>query len=402
MKVLFVHQNFPGQFKHVAQALAADPANKICALALRDLGRNDGVGVHAYTLNRGSTPKLHPWVSEVEAKLIRAEAAYDAAKLMAFDGFTPDVIVAHPGWGESLLLKEVWPKAKLLIYCEFYYGATDVQFDPEFVDTSLNDPARLRVKNMNQLLHFDIADAAISPTAWQKSLYPEFFQPKISVIHEGIDTRKLLPNPQARLKIGGRIFSKQDQVITFINRNLEPYRGYHVFMRALPELLARNPKAHVMIVGGDGVSYGRKPPQGESWKQIFLGEVADRIDMSRVHFLGKIPYEFFVALMQLSSLHVYLTYPFVLSWSTLEAMSCGCAIVGSKTPPVEEVITHGENGLLVDFFDGDALIDAVSGLLQKRGFAQRLGKAARETAVNNYDLETICLPKTLALIRSLA
>lgn len=402
MKVLFVHQNFPGQFKHVAQALAADPANKIRALALRDLGRNDGVGVHAYTLNRGSTPKLHPWVSEVEAKLIRAEAAYDAAKLMAFDGFTPDVIVAHPGWGESLLLKEVWPKAKLLIYCEFYYGATDVQFDPEFVDTSLNDPARLRVKNMNQLLHFDIADAAISPTAWQKSLYPEFFQPKISVIHEGIDTRNLLPNPQARLKIGGRIFSKQDQVITFINRNLEPYRGYHVFMRALPELLARNPKAHVMIVGGDGVSYGRKPPQGESWKQIFLGEVADRIDMSRVHFLGKIPYEFFVALMQLSSLHVYLTYPFVLSWSTLEAMSCGCAIVGSKTPPVEEVITHGENGLLVDFFDGDALIDAVSGLLQKRGFAQRLGKAARETAVNNYDLETICLPKTLALIRSLA
>lgn len=401
MNVLFIHQNFPGQFKHLARVLCEDKRNDVRALAQKDYGWSRIMPVHLYEMPRPSTPRLHPWTSEIEAKLIRGEAVYGAALKLKGSGFEPDLIIAHPGWGESLFLKEVWPKAKLLIYCEFFYTSADIVFDPEFLDASLNDPARLRVKNMNQLLHFDLADAAIAPTAWQRSLYPEPFRNRIKVVHEGIDTAKLFPNPKAALKIGGKTFSRKDQVVTFINRNLEPYRGYHVFMRALPDLLSRNPEAHVIIVGGDDTGYGRRHPEGASWKEIFFAEVADHIDKRRVHFLGKIAYEYFVALMQISSAHVYLTYPFVLSWSMLEAMACGCAIVGSKTPPVQEVITHGKNGLLVDFFDGDALVRNVTSLLNNQSYAEKLGKAARETIIQHYDLKKICLPKTLSILRAL-
>ncbi len=409
MRILLIHQNFPGQFKHLAPFLAADPANEVVAFSMQKDAPEKwhGIRIIRYRANRGTTPKIHPWVGDFETKAIRGEAAFRAALALRESGFTPDVIVAHPGWGESLFLKDVWPTAKLGIYCEFYYHAAgaDTGFDPEFPIKDLGEMCRLRLKNLNNLLHFEVADAGISPTHWQASTFPEPFRSKITVVHDGIDCDAIAPNPSVSLTLNGSLkLTRKDEVITFVNRNLEPYRGYHIFMRALPEILRHRPNARVLIVGGDDVSYGARPAEGKKWKDIFFSEVKDRIaphDLQRVHFLGNIPYEYFIPLLQLSTVHVYLTYPFVLSWSLLEAMSAGCAIVASDTKPLHEPIEHDVTGRLVDFFDVPRLAHEVVQLLDQPQERQRLGLRAREFARQHYDLKSVCLPRQLEWVKRL-
>jgi glycosyltransferase involved in cell wall biosynthesis len=400
MKILFVHQNFPGQFKYLAAKLGQSPGDEVAAMTMNTFNAMDDVEVLRYQPTRGTSKTIHPWVGETETKVIRAEAALRQALELKARGFYPDLIIAHPGWGESLFLKEVWSAAKLLIYCEFYYRTegTDTGFDPEFGTTDVNDRCRVRMKNVNNLLHFEIADAGLSPTEWQRSTYPEPFRSKIHVVHDGIDTQKAQPNPKVRVKIGEQVLTRADEVITFVNRNLEPYRGYHIFMRALPEILRHRPEATVLIVGGDDVSYGAKPSGGQTWKQRFFDEVRDQIDTDRVHFLGKVPYGSLIALLQLSSVHVYLTYPFVLSWSLLEAMSCACAIVASDTQPLHEAIIHDQTGMLTPFFDADALASQVIALLKDPQKRQELGRAARQFIIEHYDLREVTLPKLLQMV----
>src|SRR3989338_2799252 len=409
MNILFIHQNFPGQFKFLAPALAAQ-GHDVRAFTMQKIaaGEWQGVKLTHYQPSRGTAPNVHPWVSDFETKTIRGEACFRAALKLKERGFTPDVIIAHPGWGESLFLKDAWPQAKLGIYCEFYYHpqGADVGFDPEFPARDAGDVCRLRLKNLNNLLHFEIADSGISPTHWQASTFPEPFRSRITVVHDGIDTEAIAPNPAVSLTLNGDlVLTKQDEVITFVNRNLEPYRGYHIFMRALPELLKRRPGARVLIVGGEEVSYGARPEGDKKWKDIFAGEVRPQIpdaDWARVHFLGNVPYQYFIPLLQLSTVHVYLTYPFVLSWSLLEAMSVGCAIVASDTQPLREAIRHDDTGRLVGFFDVAGLANEVCALLGDPAARQRLGANARAFAQANYDLKTFCLPKQLQWVEELA
>ena len=366
-----------------------------------------GVRVHPYLVGRGTSANTHAWVADFESKVIRAQACFDAALRLKADGFTPQVIIAHPGWGESMFLKDVWPQAKLGIYCEFYYHpyGADVGFDGEFTSTNAADACRVRLKNANNLLHFETADAGLSPTHWQASTFPAAFAQHITVAHDGIDTQAVAPNPAVSLTLNGTLtLTRSDEVITFVNRNLEPYRGYHILMRALPEILQRRPNARVLIVGGDGVSYGVRPPGGQKWKDVFANEVRPRIsasDWSRVHFLGTIAHPHFLALLQLSRVHVYLTYPFVLSWSLLEAMSAGCAIVASNTQPLQEAIVQDQTGRLVDFFDVQGLATEVCSLLDDSQLRQRLGAQARAFACANYDLKMVCLPRQLAWVQAL-
>ena len=416
MNILFIHQNFPGQFKFLAPALVKQ-GHSVRAMTMQktEAMQWQGVQLVNYTSKRGSTPNVHPWVSDFETKTIRAEACFKAALQMKQQGYTPDVIVAHHGWGESLFLKEVWPEAKLGIYCEFFYHqhGADVGFDPEFPATDEGEVCRLRLKNLNNLLHFEIADAGISPTHWQASTFPEPFKNKISVVHDGIDTQAVAPNSAVSLTLKmatgqDLVLTRKDEVITFVNRNLEPYRGYHTFMRALPQLLKERPNARVLLVGADDVSYGARPDAAKygaaKWRDIFANEVRGQIsdaDWQRVHFLGQVPYHFFIPLLQLSTVHVYLTYPFVLSWSLLEAMSAGCAIVASDTEPLREAIVHNETGMLVNFFDPSALAQSVCELLNNPEERTRLGANARAFAQANYDLQTVCLPKQLEWVAQL-
>jgi len=412
MNILFVHQNFPGQFKHLAPALAQE-GHRVVALHINDSPAMAGVEMVRYAVTGKTSSHTHRWLSDLETKTVRAEAAWQAARQLCEQGFVPDVIVAHPAWGESLFLHQVWPQARLGIYCEFFYRASgaDVGFDPEFGVPDESSACRLQMKNANYELHFPRAHAGLSPTHWQASLFPEPFASRVSVIHDGIRTDQIQPDPNAQIRLhspqGGVSLSRADELITFVNRNLEPYRGYHQFMRALPAILKARPQARVLIIGGNEVSYGAAPPAGlqgqaQTWRDIFLNEVKDELDLSRVHFVGKVPYADYLRVLQVSTVHVYLTYPFVLSWSLLEAMSAGCAIVASDTAPVREAITDGQTGRLVDFFQPQALAQQVIDLCQDPAERARLGAQARASAVQHYDLHTHCLPQQVAWVHRLA
>lgn len=403
-----LHQNFPGQFLHLAPALV-EREHEVHALVLRKEvpAEWSGVHLHSYAPARGNAKGIHPWLLDLESKTIRGDAVFRKCLQMRDDGFTPDIVLAHPGWGESLFVKDVWPDAKLGLYCELHYSETgnDVNFDPEFINSDPGNVCRLRLKNVNNQLHFDIADAAVSPTEFQANTFPESFRSKISVIHDGIDTQRIAPNLNVTYEVNSELTLRQsDEVITFVNRNLEPYRGYHVFMRALPQILKSRPNAQVVIVGADGVSYGKRAPDGKTWKQIFLDEVHGQIapdDWERVHFVGTLSRFQFTQVLQISSVHVYLTYPFVLSWSLLEAMSVECAIVASDTAPVQEFIEHDKTGVLTPFFDQQQLVDNISLLLDNPEKRAAMGKAAREEILRKYDLKTVCLPNMLDWVEAL-
>ncbi|MES2144740.1 MAG: glycosyltransferase [Pseudomonadota bacterium] len=405
MKVLFVHQNFPGQFLHLAPELRRRGHQ---VLVLTDVGNTQDTDLPLVRY-RHDAPAVDPAQTRLGRKYTTMSdrgvtVARAAQKLRQRDGYVPDVIIGHSGWGETLFLKEVWPEARLVVYAEFYYRGTgaDVGFDPEFGAAGF-DQVMIAQGRAAHLAHAIVhADLAVSPTEWQADTHPGLLRTRVQVIHDGVDTDAVTPDAAAFVDLpGGRRITAGDEVLTFVNRNLEPYRGYHIFMRALPGVLGARPDAQVVIVGGEGVSYGAAPKDRTGWKDVFLDEVRDRLDMSRVHFIGKVPYQTFRALMQVTRVHAYLTYPFVLSWSMLEAMSAGAVVVGSRTAPVSEVITDGVNGRLVDFFDVAGWAATLSDCLARPKAFAHLGAAARDTVVGRYDLRKVCLPRMVALIESL-
>ena len=339
---------------------------------------------------------------ETETKIIRAEGCARAAEQLRARGLMPDLVCAHPGWGEPLFLKAVWPDVPLLCYQEFFYNqfGFDSNFDPEFQgDNSWQERSKLTVKNAYLHLTLEQADWNVSPTRFQASSFPEHWRRKISVIHDGVDLQQASPDPSpAPLTLpDGTLLEKGQPIVTFVNRCLEPYRGCHTLIRAIPELQRQHPEVRLVVVGKTrGVSYGAACPDGE-WRDRFLAEIDGQYDPSRVHFTGHLPYTQFIPLLQLSACHVYLTYPFVMSWSLLEAMACGCAVVGSDTAPVREVIRDGHNGVLVDFFSPTDLATAVVELLNDPKRAAAFGVKARETVERSYDLDA-CVSRQLALM----
>lgn len=386
LRVLFIHQNFPGQFRRIAFHLSRDPDVDVLSIGKQGCPMVDGVRTLTYSLHRSAGPSTHHYARQYENSLLHGQAVLRVLMQLKSEGYVPDVIVAHSGWGETLFVKDVFPSVRLVSFSEYYYRAkgADFGFDPEFKVT-LDDRARVRVQNAQLLMGLDDCDVAVTPTNWQKSLHPAAYRDKIQVVHEGIDTEVMTPNPFARFALPcGRELRYGDPVVTYVARNLEPYRGFHVFMRALPELLANNPNCDVVIAGGDGTSYGKRPIGGSNWRTKLLAEVS--VDPLRVHFVGQLTYARYRTLLQVSAAHVYLTYPFILSWSMLEAMSCGCLLIGSRTPPVSEVIVDGENGMLVNFFDGAGLVKMVSKALREQESFQSMRSRARATISERYSL----------------
>lgn len=400
MKVLFIHQNMPGQFKHLAPALAR-MGHEVTFLTQRADIDLPGVRRATYAKPRAAHASTHHYVRLFENSVLAGQQVVRACLQLQQEGWVPDVIVAHPGWGEALFVKDVWPKVPLLNFCEFYYGGagSDIGFladEPADIDMI----CRVRARNASHLLSLEACDAGLTPTRWQLSRHPQEFHSKIRVIFDGIDSGTVRPNPRAGFTLpNGRALTAADEVITYVARNLEPYRGYPSFIRALPGLLAQRPAAQVVVVGGDEVSYGRNPPEAATWREHMAREVS--LDPARVHFTGKLPYAQYLALLQVSSLHVYLTVPFVLSWSCIEALSAGCLVLASATAPVLEAIDDGVNGLLCDFHSPQDIADKAAAALAGRGELGHLRKAARQTVLERYDLSR-CLPEQMKLVAEVA
>ncbi len=402
MKILFVHQNFPGQFPHLAPALAAR-GHQVLALTDEHNQRPSPVQVLRYKSPddvTGGSVLARTYGNHAERGLLTARAA---RAMRDRHGFIPDIIIGHTGWGETLFLREIWPDAKLLVYAELMYRTRghDVGFDPE-ISAGTDDGRFMTVARSAHLIQGIVqADAAISPTQYQADSFPPELRSKITVIHDGIDTARVCPDPGAFLTLpDGRTLRAGDEVLSYVSRSLEPYRGFHIFMRALPQVLAARPDAQVVLIGADGTSYGGAARDAESWKAKMLAELGDRLDLSRVHFLGRVPYADYLSLIRLARVHCYLTYPFVLSWSLTEAMAAGGYVVASDTDPVRELIRDGENGRLVPFFDMDALSAALIRGLAGDADADRLRAAARKTILDGYDLHRHSLPRQIAWVES--
>ena len=349
-------------------------------------------------------PAVDPFFRSFQDHVIRGRAVATAAAQLRAKGFVPDMVGVHIGWGESLFLRDVFPESRILLFCEYFYQSRggDYAFDPE-LKPGPGSLERLRLLNAPLLMAMSVCDWGITATEWQKSRFPEDFRRRISVIHDGIDTTRVNPDAGAEFLLpNGRKLTREDKVVTYTTRNFEPYRGFHIFMRALPRILSENPGAEVVLVGADDVSYSPRLPEGKTYRRIAMDEVGAGLDLSRVHFLPTLDYDEYVKLLRISSAHVYLTYPFVLSWSLLEAMAAGCVVIGSDTTPVTEVIRDGENGLLVDFFDPVAIASRVREVLADSARFEPLRQRAREHVVANYDLKSVCLNKHIALAESLA
>jgi glycosyltransferase involved in cell wall biosynthesis len=400
MNILFVHNNFPAQYRFLIRALTREEGHNLVAVGSPTARAVKGVKLLTYAMDGADVSATHPFARRFDLECRRAEQVLYSLTSMVASGFVPDVILAHPGWGEALPLRSFFPRARILVYCEFFYGAAgrDLGFDAEFPESGLDGHVALHLKNAATLLALSDCDRGTSPTKWQRSTFPRRFQHEIDVVHDGVDTDMAKPDPEARFRMpSGQTLTAADEVVTFVARNLEPLRGYHVFMRALPRILEERPHAQVVIVGADGTSYGMPPPPGTTWKSKYFQEVAGRIDTSRVHFVGRLPYNAYLTVLQISSAHVYLTYPFVLSWSLLEALSTGCAVIASDTAPVREAI-DGENGSLVPFFDVTTLAERVIEVLARPHQTRSMREKARQSVIDTYDAERICVPKVMALI----
>ncbi|MCL2644567.1 MAG: glycosyltransferase family 4 protein [Betaproteobacteria bacterium] len=381
MKALFIHQNFPGQFRHFANHLAQQPGTEVLAIGRDTAPGMKGVRLLRYRPHRVPGKETHPYVRSFEDAVLHGQQVLRILLKLKRQGYQPDAVLAHPGWGETLYVKLAFPDTKLIHYTEYYYrleGAS-AGFDPEF-PLDLESAALISSRNALHLLNIEQCDVGVTPTHWQKSLHPVAYQDKVQVIHEGVDTGLLGPDPAAFVDLpNGKRFRAGDPVVTYVARNLEPHRGFHCFMRALPELLKAHLGCQVIVVGGDDVSYGERPKDAPNWREKMLRE--NPIDLGRVHFLGKVSYDIYRRILQVSAVHVYLTYPFVLSWSMLEAMASGCLLVASDTTPVREVVRHGENGWLFGFFDAKALVGRVLHALSAPPEAAALRVNARQTAL---------------------
>lgn len=393
---LFIHQNFPGQYRHIVRFLADQPENTVYFFTQPNGNWMRGVNKITYCVGQNAAVNCHPYTVEIDRAIRTGSVVAEECRKLRYQGVRPDLIVGHSGWGETLFVKEVFPDVPLLANFEFFYRSqgADIGFDPEFASIFSN-PSWLLARNATTLLANEAADWGHAATRWQHSLFPAGMRSRITVLHEGVDTDLACPDPKAcfRVSDSGPILTRRDEVVTYVARNLEPYRGFHTFMRALPQLLRRRRRLHVLIVGGDGVSYGAPAPPGSTFRKMLLDELGTSLDMQRVHFLGQVEHGTYLNVLKVSSVHAYLTYPFVLSWSFVEAMAAGCLVVGSATAPVLEVLRDGENGLAVDFFSPGALAARIEEVLDHPDRMQSLREAARRTAVDQFDLRRRQLPR---------
>lgn len=402
MRILFLHRAFPGQFRYLAAVLARDPRNEVVFLTTAPAGQIPGVKKVVYRVGRTANPATHGYLQGMENAVLYGQAAYRAASELKKRGFVPDLIVGHSGWGPTLFMADVYPQTPILCYFEWFYHAqgSSFGFDPKF-PVSADNAAEIRVKNAPLLMDLAACHAGITPTRWQHSRFPAEFRDKLTVLHDGIDTEFFQPGASADLRLGtmGLDLASLPEVVTYVATGMEPLRGFPQFMEAVSLLQRRRPQLHAVIVGEDRTEYENTLPNGKTYKQTMLEQFP--FDLSRLHFTGRLSLSDYRQVLLASSAHIYLTYPFILSWSMLEAMSCGCLVIGSDTSPVREIIRDRVNGHLVDFFSPEAIAETVETALTEKAQSAQLRQAARQTIIAGYDIRRL-LPQQLALLQATA
>ncbi|WP_375229766.1 glycosyltransferase [Roseobacter sp. S98] len=398
MKILFIHKNFPAQFGRFATWLAEQGWDVTYATARQGV-RSADMRIVNFREHRAPSSGTHHYLTGTERAVIAGQGMVRTAISLQESGYRPDIVVAHSGWGVGFYVKDVWPDAKYVQYAEWYYNYPHADGTPYFkAQHPVEESARARTRNAPFWLDFSAADATICPTEYQASTFPPKARDYITVLSDGFDTRAHCPGPRDLSFPEAAGIPDDAKLVTYIARGMEPTRGFPEVMRAAERLLAKRPDTHVVIIAGDRVAYG---PQndGPSWKERMLAEL--EIDPSRLHFTGLVPRSAMIGFLRASDAHLYLSAPFVLSWSFVEAMACAAPIVGARSAPVEEFMTHEEHGMLVDPYNTDEVAEAILRLLDDPGYARRLGNAAREKAVAGYDGETVAFPRAAGFLSDL-
>ena len=395
----------PGQYRELIQWLAAQGEHQIVFLTQRENAPNiDGVRNVIYKTHHKAKDDAYGLSKTWETAAGAGFAAAITLQEIVDAGFTPDIIIGHVGWGEMTFMKDVLPDTPQIGFFEYFYSTKGgpVGFDPAN-PASEHSPFFMQGHNVIPNMNIQTVDVGHSPMEWQKNRFPKSFHDKIYVCHDGIRTDILGPDPDASIELGRleKPLTRADEVVTYMARNLETTRGFHQLMRAIPHLQKLRPNARILIVGGNETSYGGANKHEGGLRGQMETEVGHLIDWDRLHFIGQVPYSEFQKIIQISRCHIYLTMPFVLSWSMLESMSMQATIVASDVLPVREVLTHGENGLLVDFFDAQAIAEQVAEVCANPDKFAHLGQAARQHVVKNYDFFSVCLPEHIRQINAL-
>lgn len=399
MNILFIHRSFPAQFKYIATLLSLDTNNNVIFLTADKELEIDGITKLVYTPKNQFERSTNPYLQNLEDAIIHGQAAAGVLLEMKHRDIKPDLIFSFSGWGTSVFIKDIFPNVPLLTYFEWYRDTKNLEFDLDGIPIDEATRGLLRCNNTHVLMSLNSCDAGISPTLWQKSQFPKEYQDKIKIIHDGIDTNYYMPDKNAKLSIKSENleFTKDDEIITYGTRGMEPCRGFPEFMKAVNKLLEKRPNTH-FVIAGDDISCYSENNTNESYKELMFKELD--FNMNRVHFVGKLPIEEYRKFLQISSAHVYLTQPFVLSWSMLEAMATGCCVIGSNTEPVLEVIEDNINGLITEHSNIDDLVAKIEYALDNKDKMEKIRGNARNTIIEKYDISKT-LPKQMALIHSL-
>ncbi len=392
INILIIHNTINSQFENLALFLARNPFLRVYYLT-REKTEHSFHRLHVRHYDYSEKNNYLPLEKETQEGLAVIESL---KKLRNEEGFVPDIVIGTAGWGALLFIKDLYPDVRLVGYFEWFYHASgsDVAFWPDEIPTEERRKI-LRLRNAYLLVQLDACDVGYTPMNWQKAQFPKEYRDSIHVIHEGVDTGYYAPAPGTKMVLPGLDLSDAKEVVTYVTRGMEPYRGFPNFMEAVKILQKHRPECEIVIAGNDRTIYGRKPGNGKTWKEIELEKGG--LDLSRIHFTGWLSRNNYRRLLQASTVHVYLTRPFVLSWSMVQSMSAGCCLVSSRTPPVEEVVTDHENGLLADFRSPQEIAGCIEEALDDEELRRRLSEAARNTIMQKYSLQ-LCLQKQMDMI----
>lgn len=397
MNILFLHRDFPGQFKYITLELAKNPLNIVMFITAEDKIQMPCINKLVYKPKQ-VPGNCNPNLDEYEKNVSHGQAAAEMALLMKKRGIKPDIIYGH-SWGPPMFMKDVFPDVPLLCYFELFCNAdgSAIGFDGNIPDIQYRE--KIRLNNARRIIDLYSCDAGISPTQWQKNQFPKEFHNKIKVIHDGIDTDVCKPDKNAIFVIKDKNLelSANDEVITYATRGMEPIRGFPQFMEAVEKLQKKRPNVHFIIGGNDKVYYGEPLAKG-TYKELMLNKL--KLDMNRIHFVGGLTFNEYIKILQISSAHIYSTMPFTLSWSILEAMATECCVVASNTEPVLEVMEDNKNGLLFDFYDVNQLVEKIEYALDNKDKMRKIRKNARQAVLDKYELKN-CLAQQIEYIESI-